>query len=93
MRTDRPPPLSPRQTRVLALYSQGFVDKEIAAALGVSVRTVRGHMYDAMHRLDARTRAAAVLAAVRSGTLSLNEEGPEVTGPPQRPGSPPTDAR
>lgn len=91
MRADRPPPLSPRQTRVLALHAQGLVDKEIAALLGVSVRTVRGHFYEAMHRLDARTRAAAVLAAVRSGALSLDGERPEVTGPLQ-PGPPPADA-
>jgi predicted transcriptional regulator len=45
------------------------VDKEIARELGLSVRTVRAHMNIAMRRLHARTRAEAVVTAVRNGWL------------------------
>ena len=38
----------------------------------MSLRTVRGHMQDAMTRLDARTRAAAVVAAIRAGAVTVD---------------------
>lgn len=83
--------ISPRQARVLALHAQGLVDKEIAVALGITVRTVRGHMHAAMRRLGSRTRAEAVLAALRRNELTLGGselEGSETERPeaPSRPG-------
>jgi DNA-binding CsgD family transcriptional regulator len=70
--------LSPRQAHVLTLLAQGLVDKEIAAALGISVRTVRGHIHAAMTRLGSRTRAEAVLAALRRNELRFETSESEM---------------
>ena len=48
----------------------------------MSLRTVRGHIQEAMVRLDARTRAAAVVAAIRAGAVSV--EGVAGTTPETR---------
>jgi len=59
----------------LGLHARGLNDKEIAATLGLSLRTVRGHMQEAMTRLGAGTRAAAVVAAIRAGSLTVEGIG------------------
>lgn len=52
--------LSPRQAEVLTLISEGFRDKEIAAALGISLNTVGGYVVGLMLKLGARSRPHAV---------------------------------
>jgi len=37
-------PLSPRQDEVMRLVVKGLINKEIAASLGISVRTVKNHI-------------------------------------------------
>jgi DNA-binding NarL/FixJ family response regulator len=69
-RPRRPIRLSPRQADVLVLLAQGLTDKEIAARLDLSIRTVRAHVHAAMSRLDARTRPAAIAAALRYGSIT-----------------------
>jgi predicted transcriptional regulator len=62
------------------------VDKEIARELGLSIRTVRAHMNIAMRRLHARTRAEAVVNAVRNGDLpELELEPTESASRPHAP--------
>jgi len=53
--------LTPREHHVLALVSEGCVDKEIAAALGISVWTVHGHIKSIFARLRVRTRTEAAI--------------------------------
>jgi DNA-binding NarL/FixJ family response regulator len=53
--------LTPRERRVLALVSEGRVDKEIAAALVMSVWTVHGHIKRSFARLRVRTRTEAAV--------------------------------
>ncbi|MGA2243586.1 MAG: response regulator transcription factor [Verrucomicrobiota bacterium] len=55
------PRLTPRENEVLALLSKGWVDKEIAQALGLSVWTVHGHIKKIFERLRVRTRTEAVV--------------------------------
>lgn len=58
--------LSLRQSQVLQLAGEGMTNRDIAAALGVSVDTVKSHLYEAMRKLgihdrrDAARRAEAV---------------------------------
>jgi DNA-binding NarL/FixJ family response regulator len=51
--------LSPRQRDIARHLAQGAANKEIAAALNLSVRTVEMHVADVLTRLDCRSRAQA----------------------------------
>lgn len=55
-------PLSSRQKEALRLAATGLSDKEIAARLELSVRTVQKHLEHAYRRLGVRNRTAASLA-------------------------------
>lgn len=57
--------LTPREMEVLGLLSRGFVDKEIAAALGISGWTVHGHVKSIFDKLGVRTRTEAVVHYLR----------------------------
>jgi DNA-binding CsgD family transcriptional regulator len=51
--------LSRRQAEVIRLAAEGRSNAEIARDLGLSVRTVEGHMSEALERLGVRSRTAA----------------------------------
>lgn len=53
--------LSPRECQVLDCLSRGYVDKEIAAALGISAWTVHGHLKNIFEKLGAHSRTEAVV--------------------------------
>jgi DNA-binding CsgD family transcriptional regulator len=55
--------LSPRETEVLAWMAQGKTDQDIAAILGLSVRTVHHHVARVLERLGVETRSAAAAIA------------------------------
>lgn len=59
--------LTPRQTECLRLAALGLRNKQIAAALNISVSTVSIHMMDIYDRLGVPNRAAAVVAFWRMG--------------------------
>lgn len=59
--------LSPREKAVLPLLIDGRSDREIAAALFISVRTAEGHVSRLLAKLGVSTRAAAAEAAVAKG--------------------------
>lgn len=61
--------LTPMEHRITALLAVGRTDDEIAAHLGMSVRTVRRHVAAVMDRLQAGTRFAAGVAAAQAGLL------------------------
>jgi DNA-binding NarL/FixJ family response regulator len=58
--------LSPREVEVLRLLADGRSDREIAAALGVSHRTVTTHVAGIFNKLGVTSRTAAVARAIRS---------------------------
>jgi DNA-binding NarL/FixJ family response regulator len=49
--------LSRRELEVMRLVADGLTNREIAARLTVSVRTVEGHLYRAGHKLGVSERA------------------------------------
>jgi DNA-binding NarL/FixJ family response regulator len=64
---DRPPPspvfegLTAREAEVLALMAEGRDNRGIAAALGISAKTVANHVSNVLAKLQARDRVDAVL--------------------------------
>lgn len=58
------PQLTPRQCDILRLIVKGQRMKEIAANLGLSIRTVEGHKYDIMEALGVTSTAGLVRYAL-----------------------------
>jgi DNA-binding NarL/FixJ family response regulator len=65
------PHLSPRETEILERLAQGFLYKEIAPPLGISVETVRTHIRNIYEKLHVRTRTEAVLKVLGAPTRKL----------------------
>jgi predicted ATPase/DNA-binding CsgD family transcriptional regulator len=58
--------LTARERAVLRLLTEGKTDREIAAALSISYRTVNGHVAHLLAKLGAETRTAAAASAIRN---------------------------
>ena len=56
--------LTPRETDVLALLARGLSNRQMATELGVSLRTVEGHVSAMLAKLGATSRTEAVLSAL-----------------------------
>jgi DNA-binding NarL/FixJ family response regulator len=65
------PPLTEREQEVLGWLARGRVNKEIAAGLGISERTVKFHVSSIFNKLGASNRTEAVTLAVQRGLVSL----------------------
>ena len=63
--------LSERELEVLKLAAKGMGNKEIAAELALSVRTVQSHLGHIFTKLAAGSRTEAVLRALKEGWISL----------------------
>jgi len=57
--------LSPRQREVVQLLAEGKSSKEVAVALGMSVKTAETHRANIMSRLDCHSLAELVRYAIR----------------------------
>ena len=69
-KTELPPePLSPRERQVLQLVAEGKSTKEVAAVLGISVKTAESHRGRLMSRLDIHDTAGLVRYAIRHGLI------------------------
>ena len=65
----RPRTLSSRQVECLSVVAAGLSSPHIAKQLSISPRTVDEYISDACARLGVRTRAAAVVQAIRFGLI------------------------
>ncbi len=63
--------LTPRERDLLQALADGLSDKEIAARLFLSVRTVQGHMANLLDKLGVDSRLQALVVAVRHGVVSI----------------------
>lgn len=64
-------PLTPRELEVLQLLARGLPNKEIAAKLVISQRTVKFHVSSIMSKLGAGNRTEAVSLAAQHGLVDL----------------------
>jgi DNA-binding NarL/FixJ family response regulator len=63
--------LTDREREVLQILAEGKTTKEIAAALGVSVKTVETHRRNIMQKLDLHSVAELTKYAVRQGITAV----------------------
>ncbi len=63
--------LSEQETRVLRLVAWGFTNKEIAARLRISVKTVETYRSRLQGKLKIKSRPALVLFALKHGWLQV----------------------
>jgi len=61
--------LTPRETDVLRLLAQGYTNRQIAAELSLSVRTVEGHRANLTEKLGLHSRVELVRFARENGLL------------------------
>jgi DNA-binding NarL/FixJ family response regulator len=62
--------LSVREREVLVLVTRGFANKQIARRLGISEKTVKGHLTRVFQAIGVSDRTQAALWAQRNGLLS-----------------------
>ncbi len=65
--------ITPRQTEVLQLIAEGKPNREIAATLHISVKTVENHRSNLMQILDLHNSSELIQYAIRKGMISLDE--------------------
>ncbi len=68
-RREGPAGLTPREVEVLRLLARGLSHREIARSLVISPKTARNHVEHIYAKIDASSRAAASLFAMRHGLL------------------------
>ncbi len=64
--------LSPREIEVLHLTARGMTNREIGNALGISHRTVQGHLASVYGKLDVKGRTEAVTEALKRGWITID---------------------
>jgi FixJ family two-component response regulator len=65
--------LSPREKEVMTLVATGLMNKQVAAAIGLSEVTVKVHRHNIMHKLGARSLADLVRMADALGLAHRTE--------------------
>jgi DNA-binding NarL/FixJ family response regulator len=66
------PALTPREEEVLQLVAEGEPNKQIAAELGISAKTVDKHRQQLMNKLGIHDTASLTRYAILSGTIECN---------------------
>ncbi|MDD5827477.1 MAG: response regulator transcription factor [Bacilli bacterium] len=63
--------LTKREEEVFSLLVENKTTKEIGEELGISEKTVRNHISNAMQKLGVKGRAQAVVELIRLGSIQL----------------------
>jgi len=63
--------LSKREIEILKMFAEGFINKEIADKLFISVRTVESHKNHIMQKLGLKTQVELVRYAIRNNLVSV----------------------
>ena len=66
-------PLTERELEVLRLVARGLTNRAIGHEIGISDRTVQGHLANIYGKLDAGSRTEAVTKAMKLGWIVLDE--------------------
>jgi response regulator RpfG family c-di-GMP phosphodiesterase/DNA-binding CsgD family transcriptional regulator len=72
-RLDRPNGLTDREGQVLALLARGLLTKQVAKALGISVKTADRHVQNIYAKIGVSSRAAATMFAMEHGLVTWGE--------------------
>jgi HD-GYP domain-containing protein (c-di-GMP phosphodiesterase class II) len=72
-RLERPAGLTDREAEVVAMLARGLQTKEVARALGISVKTADRHIQNAYRKIGVSSRAAATLFAMEHGLVTWGE--------------------
>ena len=72
-RIDRPAGLTDREAEIVGLLARGLQTKQVARALGISVKTADTHIQSAYRKMGVSSRAAAALFAMEHGLLASGE--------------------
>ena len=72
-RIRRPAGLTDRESQVVALLARGLQTKQVARALGISVKTADRHIQNAYPKMGVSTRAGAALFAMQHGLATWGE--------------------
>jgi DNA-binding NarL/FixJ family response regulator len=64
-------PLTPREIEILEYIAQGFLNKQIAAELGISEQTIKNHVTSILRKLNANARTEAVVVAIKQGLIKI----------------------
>lgn len=70
MKTSPGESLTRRELAVISLAAKGYTNKAIAVQLGISDRTVQGHLAHIFDKLQASSRTEAVMQALSLGLIS-----------------------
>jgi len=65
--------LTIRETEILKLAAKGLGNRDIAAYLGLTERTVKGHLVNIFGKMQVGSRTEAVLEALKRGWASLED--------------------
>ncbi len=69
-----------RELEVLRLAGQGLTNRAIGRELGISSRTVQGHLARVYSKLQVGTRTEAVLKAIQEGWITVDDNVGSVQG-------------
>jgi HD-GYP domain-containing protein (c-di-GMP phosphodiesterase class II) len=72
-RLERPAGLTDREVEVVAMLARGLQTKQVARALGISVKTADRHIQNAYRKIGVSSRAAATLFAMEHGLVTWGE--------------------
>lgn len=70
---ERPAGLTERESEVVGLLARGLQTKQIARALGISIKTADRHIQNAYGKIGVSTRAAVALFAMEHGLIAWGE--------------------
>ena len=66
--------LTIREAEILKLAAKGLGNRDIAAYLGLTERTVKGHLVNVFGKMQVGSRTEAVLEALKRGWASLEDD-------------------
>jgi DNA-binding NarL/FixJ family response regulator len=65
--------LTRREAEILKLAAKGLTNRDIAAHLGLTERTVKGHLVNVFGKMQVGSRTEAVLEALKRGWVSIED--------------------
>ncbi|MCJ7522850.1 MAG: LuxR C-terminal-related transcriptional regulator, partial [Dehalococcoidia bacterium] len=78
-RRERSGVLSKRELDIVKLIARGLSNREIATGLGLSIRTVQGHIGQVFKKLGASSRTEALVRVLKEGWVTLDDVTREIS--------------